>query len=74
MIGLHVGLQGGDDLCPLALGAGDVVVDEVDVGVDDGERALGLAAEQIRGAGRLVVEELSEVHAGPPGGRHRIES
>jgi hypothetical protein len=30
-------------------------VDQVDVWVDDGEFALGLAAEQIGGAGSLVV-------------------
>ena len=71
VIGLQVRLEDGDDLRPLRLSAGDVLVDEVDVRIDDGERALGLAAEQIRGAGCLVVEELSEIHAGPPGGRSR---
>jgi hypothetical protein len=26
---------------------------------------MGLAAEQVRGTGRLVVQQLAEVHAGP---------
>ena len=34
------------------------------MGIDDGELAGRLAAEQIGGAGRLVVEELAEVHMG----------
>ena len=34
-----------------------------DVGIDDAELFLRLAAEEIGGAGRLVVEELSEIQA-----------
>jgi hypothetical protein len=30
--------------------------------VDDRERAAGLAAQQVRRAGRLVVEQLAEEH------------
>ena len=41
----------------------------VDMRVDDGERAVGLAPEHVGGAGGLVVEQLSEVH-----GRRRVRS
>ena len=63
VIGLNVRLKDGDDRDALRLGQRDVVVDEVDVGIDDGELLLRLAAEEIGGAGRLVVEELSEIQA-----------
>ena len=53
----------------LGLGQRDVVVDEVDVGVDDRELAVALAAEQVGGARRLVVEELPEEHVEPPDDR-----
>ena len=67
VIGLDVGLDHGGDLRALRLRGGDVVVDEVRVGVDHCELARRLTAEQIRGAGRLVVQELTEVHEpGPP--------
>ena len=62
MVGLHVGLEHGDDRDALRLGQGDVLVDEVDVRVDDGELPVRLAAEQVRGAGGLVVEQLPEEH------------
>ena len=64
MIGLDVGLDHGRDLCSLRFSGGDVVVDEVDVSIDDGELADRLAAEQIGGTSRLVLEELAEVHGG----------
>ena len=64
VVGLHVRLEHGDDLRALRLGQRDVLVDEIDVRVDDGERAVRLAAQEIRGAGRVVVQQLSEVHAG----------
>ena len=48
----------------LGLGEGDVLVDEIDVRVDDGERRLALAAEQVGGARGLVVQQLAEVHVG----------
>jgi hypothetical protein len=38
------------------------LVDQVDVGIDDREPALALAAEQVGGACGLVVQELSEEH------------
>jgi hypothetical protein len=47
----------------LRLRSRDVVVDQVDVGIDDGELPDRLAAEQIGGAGRLVLEELAEQRA-----------
>jgi hypothetical protein len=62
MIGLHVRLENRHDRHTLGLGERDVLVDQVDVRVYDGELATGLAAEQIGGAGGLVVQQLSEVH------------
>ena len=63
MVGLQVRLEHGDDRHALRLGQPEVVVDEVDVGVDDGELAVRLAPEQIRRARRFVVEQLPEIHA-----------
>ena len=63
MVGLDVGLDHRDDRRALALGRGDVLVDQVDVRVDDGELAVGLAAQEVGRAGGLVVQQLSEVHA-----------
>src|SRR5215210_6162681 len=63
VIGLDVRLKDGDDRDLLRLGQLDVVVDKVDMGIDDREPLLRLAAEEVGRAGRLVVEELSEVHA-----------
>ena len=54
MIGLDVGVEDARDRCALRLGSRDVVLDEVDVRVDDRERAVRLAPEQVRGAGALV--------------------
>ena len=62
VVGLHVGLDDGGDLRPLALRERDVLVDQVDVGIDDGELADGLAAEQVGGARGVVVEQLTEEH------------
>ena len=53
----------------LRLGQCDVVVDQIDVRVDDRERAVALAAEQIRGAGGFVVEQLAEEQGGLRGCR-----
>ena len=64
VVGLHVGLEDGDDRHALRLGERDVLVDEIDVRVDDGELPVRLAAEQIGGAGRVVVEQLAEEHGG----------
>ena len=64
VVGLDVGLDDGHDLRPLSLGAGDVLIDEIRMGIDDRELPLALAAEEVGGAGGLVVEELSEVHRG----------
>ena len=63
MIGLYVGLEGRDDRDALRLGQRDVVVNQIDMRVDYRELGLGLAAEEIGGAGRLVVEELAKEHA-----------
>ena len=62
VVGLHVRLQHRRDPRALSLGQGDVGVDQVDVGVDDRDLAAALAAEEVGGAGRFVVEELSEEH------------
>jgi hypothetical protein len=63
VVGLHVCLEHGDDRRALVLGERDVLVYDVGVRVDDGELAVRLAAEEVGRARRLVVEELSEVHA-----------
>jgi len=63
VVGLHVRVEHRDDRHPLALCPREVLIDQVDVWVDDSERAVGLAAEDIGGASRLVVQELPEVHA-----------
>lgn len=56
-----------DDGGALAVGEPDVLVDEGDARVDDREGTVGLAPEQVRRAGGLVVQQLSEVHAGLQG-------
>ena len=62
MIGLHVRVEHRDDRDALRLRQGDVVVDEINVRVDDGELATCRAAEQVGGACGFVVEQLSEEH------------
>ena len=57
-----MGLEHRDDRNALALRQRYVVVDEVDMGIDDREPAAALAAEQVGGAGGVVVEQLAEVH------------
>ena len=64
VVRLNVGLDHRDDLRALRVRGGDVVIDQVRMRVDDGELPRRLAAKQIGGAGRLVVEELAEVHWG----------
>jgi hypothetical protein len=66
VVGLEMGLEDGVDPRPLPFGERNVFVDQVGVGVDDGERALGLAAQQIRGARRLIDEQLAEEHGASP--------
>src|ERR671919_1950499 len=62
VVGLNVRLEDRDDRNPLRLRQPDVVVDEIGVGIDDGEAAPRLAPEEIGGTGRLVVQELAEEH------------
>jgi hypothetical protein len=62
VVGLNVRLEHRDDRDALSLGQFHVLVDQVDVGVDDGELAPRLAAEQVGGAGGVVVEQLAEEH------------
>jgi hypothetical protein len=62
VIRLNVRLDHGDDLRALRFRGGDIVLDQVHVGIDDGELPGRLAAEQIGGAGGFVVQELAEVH------------
>ena len=64
MVGLDVGLEHGDDRHALRLGDRQVLVDEIHVRVDDRELPMRCTAEQVRGAGRVVVEQLAEEHAG----------
>jgi hypothetical protein len=62
VIGLDVRLDDRHDPRALRCGELDVVVNEVGVRIDDGELPGRLAAKQIRGAGRVVVEQLAEKH------------
>jgi len=64
VVGLEMRLEHGHDRHALALGQLDVGVDEIDVRIDDGEALARLAAEQVGGAGGVVVEQLAEVHVG----------
>ena len=65
VVGLDVRIEHGDDRHALGAGQPDVLVNEVDVRVGDRELAVRLAAEQIRGARALVVQQLPEVHVPP---------
>jgi hypothetical protein len=65
VVGLDVRLEHRRNRDPLGVREPDVVVHEADVGIDDGELLLRLAAEQVGGASGLVVEELAEEHAWP---------
>src|SRR5438067_10031271 len=60
-----MGVQDGDDLRSLRLGDGDVLIDQIGMGLDHGEGAVGLAAEDVGGAGRVVIEQLAEEHRTP---------
>ena len=73
VVGLDVSVEDGGDRRALALGECDVVVDQVDVGVDDGEGAVRLAAQEVGGAGGLVVEELAEVHGASGSCERRLD-
>jgi hypothetical protein len=64
VVGLQVRLERGDDRHALGLSDGDVVVDQVDMRIDDGEPPVRGAAEELRGASRVVVEQLPEEHLG----------
>jgi peptide deformylase len=57
-----VRLEDRDDRDALRLGQRDVFVDQVDVRVDHREPGFGLAAEEVGGTGRLVVQQLAEEH------------
>jgi len=62
VVGLNVRLEHRDDRYALRLRDPDVVVDEIRVRVDHREALLGLAAEQVGGTRRVVVEQLAEEH------------
>jgi hypothetical protein len=64
VVGLHVCLEDCCDRHVLCLGERDVLVDQVDVRVNHGELPPALAAEQVRGTGGLVVEQLAEEQVG----------
>ena len=64
VVGLDVRVKDRRDTRALPLGERDVLVHQVDVRVHDGEGAVCLAPEQVRRTRGLVVEELTEVHAG----------
>jgi hypothetical protein len=63
VVGLHVRLEDRHDPRALGLRERHVLVDEVDVRIDDRELSHRLAAQQIGGARRLVVEQLPQEHA-----------
>jgi hypothetical protein len=63
VVGLHVRLEHRDDRDPLALGYANVLVHQVGVRVHDGEALLRLAAEHVRGALGVIVQNLAEEHA-----------
>jgi hypothetical protein len=69
VVGLNVRLEDGGDRRGLGVGERDVLVDQVDVRIYHGQLASALAAEQIRGAGGFVVEQLAEEQGWPPGRR-----
>jgi hypothetical protein len=54
---LHVRLEDGDDRRAERGRRRQVIVDEVNVWIDDGELAVRSAAEQVAGAGADVVQE-----------------
>jgi hypothetical protein len=56
-------LEHSDDRHALAPGELEIGVAKVDVRIDHRERLLGLAAQQVGGARRFVVEQLAEEHA-----------
>src|SRR3954451_1595967 len=62
MVGLDVRLEHGDDRAALGSGGGDVLVDQIYVGIDDSELRPALTAEQVGRAGSVVVEELAKEH------------
>src|SRR2546430_17286766 len=62
MVGLDVRVEDRDDLRALRRRQRDVLLHEVHVRVDDRERAVRLAPKQVRGASRLVVQQLPEEH------------
>ena len=71
VVGLHVRFEHGHDRNPLRARERDVLVDQVDMRIHHREALLRLAAEQVRGAGGVVVQELPEEHhdqaTRPPG-------
>jgi hypothetical protein len=69
VVRLHVRLEHGGDRNALGLRERDVLVDEVDVWVYHGKLSSALAAEQVRGAGGFVVEQLAEEQGGLRGYR-----
>lgn len=64
VVGLHVRVEDCDDRRALRLGHSDVVVNQIDMRIDDCEFAARLAPQQVGGARGVVVQQLSEVHAG----------
>ena len=62
MVRLNVRLEDGRDRRPRSLGGLQVGLDELDVRVDDRERRVREAAEEVARAGGLVVEEGPQDH------------
>ncbi len=62
MVCLDVGLDDGDDGRGRRLGHREVVVEVRGVRVDDGQRLLACAAEDVRGTARRRMQDLTEDH------------
>jgi hypothetical protein len=60
VICLEMGLEHGGDRNPLALGQRYVVSDQINVRIHHRELAVAFAAEEVRGTGGVVVEELAK--------------
>jgi hypothetical protein len=63
VIRLYMRLEDRDDRCTGTLRFSQIRADERFMWIDHSELALGQAAEQIRGAGRLRVQERTQNHA-----------
>ena len=64
MVGLHVGLEHGDDRPAGLLGLAKVILHELGMRIDNRQLLVRPAPEEVACARRLGVEERSQDHAG----------